>query len=57
MIEYRAALYSSEGDLIRTSAAFPVETTPQPQQTADLMALAAASGSAVRVVGQPAGIS
>lgn len=40
---YRAALYSFEGDLVRSSLAFPVEDPPRPQPVADLMALAAES--------------
>lgn len=38
---YRAALYSFEGDLVRSSLAFPFEDPPRPQPVADLMALAA----------------
>lgn len=48
---YRAALYSFEGDLVRSSLAFPVEVPPRPQPVADLMALAAESGCGEHVEG------
>jgi len=52
MTEYCTALYSPKGDLVKTSPAFPVETTPQPQLVADLVALAAGSGSNEHNVGE-----
>lgn len=48
---YRAALYSFEGDLVRSSLAFPVEDPPRPQPVADLMALAAENSCTENVEG------
>jgi hypothetical protein len=50
-ITFQAALYAPSGDLVKTFLAYPVEDPPRPAPTADLIALAAESGSGEHAAG------